>query len=143
MVTERKTQEPGIVEIPYPEFESDRIDDLLLVWEGSSQDMVAGLQSNFRYPRDGHMLLDLAFLPYQNDIWLKEFTVLPEPRQILDQDHYYLGKISSVVIYEDEGKVTFFSKDKRSWLEISNKGRTLVLQQHQNRTDKTVRVNLP
>lgn len=138
--------EKGFTEIPYADFEIGMIKDLMPAWNSASQNLGRGLQSHFFFKvGDDATRITLDFYPYQNDAWLRENPVIAtgQRREILAQDYYRLAEISTVAIYGDEGKVTFFARDKRSFLEISNGGKALVLQQHQNRTDTTTRISLP
>ncbi|MEK7558725.1 MAG: hypothetical protein AAB521_00295 [Patescibacteria group bacterium] len=145
MTTETRP-EANVTEIPYADFEIGMIKDLMPAWDGASQDLGKGLQSHFFYKvGDDVTRITLDFYPHQKDAWLRENPVIAtgQRREVLAEDYHHLTEISTVVIYGDEGRVTFFAKDKRSFLEISNGGRALVLQQHRNRTDTTTRINLP
>jgi len=137
MRTERTVEPITFEEIPYKDSNASLIGDFIPDWEGGSH---GGNRAIFHY-RNFNLILN--FLPDQEDIWLREWTTWQGKRQVLDEPFYHLSQVDRVLLCSDEWKVTFLTKDIRGKVEISNKGRTIVYQNHENRTDKIVTINLP
>lgn len=140
IMIEQGTETSDFVEFRFKDIDAALIHGFLPHWRGGTQESIGTI---FQHDTDGHFDLSLHFLQDQGDIWIRDQTVGGRRgKPVLDEDYYHLGDVETVMLYRDEGAVTFFTKDKRGKVEISNRGKTIVYQNHRNRSNKVVTVDL-